>query len=51
MADSLSERYNYDASEAFNYATYPVSRWSRVPSEPTVAYLLFYFISFVNEFG
>ena len=26
-ADTMTERYNYDASQAFNYSTYPVTRF------------------------
>ncbi|KAF7977722.1 hypothetical protein HWV62_2782 [Athelia sp. TMB] len=29
-----SERYNYDATQAFNLSTYPVSRWEDVLSSP-----------------
>ncbi|GJJ08323.1 hypothetical protein Clacol_002534 [Clathrus columnatus] len=29
-----SERYNYDASSAFDYSTYPVSRWEEVLTSP-----------------
>ena len=27
VTEMLKERYNYDASQAFNYSTYPVARY------------------------